>query len=127
MFDVVNRVRRLDYASLASLRQTLTLRSIDGNTLTQMEVSGATTFFALKECAASALALSAADKDVDEMSEAEAKRLLKQLMRKRAREEGSDSSSAEPRSSGSSASGDGDGAPGDSSSVKKASRSSRLN
>ena len=89
---------RLDNASLASLRQRVTLRSLGGSALTAVDVSGATSIAELKEAAKAALAeAAAADREVDEvdeMSEAEAKQLLKEMLRKRRRGDEAGASSA---------------------------------
>jgi len=98
---------KLDYASLASLTQRIVLRSTDGNTLDTIDMTGATSVFELKKLAAAAVAKVAADKQVDDMSEAEAKQMLKSLLRKRQRGEeaatpsiGTSSSSEAPEASG---------------------------
>jgi len=98
---------KLDYASLASLTQRIVLRSTDGNTLDTIDMTGATSVFELKKLAAAAVAKVAAGKQVDDMSEAEAKQMLKSLLRKRQRGEeaatpsiGTSSSSEAPEASG---------------------------
>ena len=84
---------RLDDDTLATLRQRVVLRSTDGNVLDTIAVTGATSVLELKSIASAAVAKAAAtdkqaDSQVEDMSEAEAKQLLKTLMRKRLREEG---------------------------------------
>ena len=74
---------RLDYEELAALRQRITLSLLDGSTLETVDVTGATSIRELKRRAAAAFALAAEDDDVDAMSEAEAKALLKQLRKQR--------------------------------------------
>ena len=86
---------RLNYQELTALRQRVTLRSLDGTILHSLEVSGGTPILELKQVASAALAKTAADKaeamaaaasdnkKVDEMPEAKAKQLLKELLRKR--------------------------------------------
>ena len=76
---------RLNYEDLASQCRRVTLRSLDGNTLEVVDVTAATSYFELKQRAASALAYAVEAKEVDDMSEVEAKQLLKE-MRKRQRE-----------------------------------------
>jgi hypothetical protein len=73
---------RLNYAELASLRQCVVLRSLNGKTLQTVDVTGGTSVFDLKKAATVALAEAAADEEIDEMSEAEAKHLLKELRRR---------------------------------------------
>ncbi|EOD17123.1 hypothetical protein EMIHUDRAFT_419416 [Emiliania huxleyi CCMP1516] len=80
---------QLDFAALAALRQRVTLRTLDGNAIHTLELTGATSVQELKEAASTALAAAARDAEVDAvdaMSEAEAKAKLKQLLGKRARE-----------------------------------------
>ena len=74
---------KLDYEDLAKLEQRVTLSLPDGSTLETVDVTGATSIRELKRRAAAAFALAAEDDDVDAMSEAEAKALLKQLRKQR--------------------------------------------
>ena len=86
---------RLDYEQLAGLKMRVTVRSLEGNeVLDTVEVTGATSLHELKQAATAALARKAADKEVDDMSEAEAKQLLKE-MRKRGRDDQAGPSTAE--------------------------------
>jgi len=58
------------------------LRSLDGKALQTVHVTGGTSVLDLKKTAMAALAEAVADKEVDEMSEAEAKALLKEMRRR---------------------------------------------
>ena len=85
----------LDYEQLAGLKMRVTVRSLEGNeVIDTVEVTGATSLHELKQTAQAALAKKAADKEVDDMSEAEAKQLLKE-MRKRGRDDQAGPSAAE--------------------------------
>lgn len=89
---------RLDYEDLASLRQSVTLRGLDGRKLDTVDVSGATSIAELKEMARAALArvaIAAADREVDAevdrvdgMTEDAAKQMLKEMLRDGARKRG---------------------------------------
>ena len=86
---------RLDYEQLAGLKMRVTVRSlVDNEVIDTVEVTGTTSLLDLKQAAQAALAKKAADKEVDDMSEAEAKQLLKE-MRKRARDDQAAPSAAE--------------------------------
>ena len=80
---------RLDYKTLATLEQRVMLRAVDGTALEALTVSGATSVLEIRRAAATALAKAAAaaadDEAIDELSEADAKRMLKELLRKRRR------------------------------------------
>ena len=89
---------RLDYEDLASLRQSVTLRGLDGRKLDTVDVSGATSIAELKEMARAALvrvAIVGADREVDAevdrvdgMTEDAAKQMLKEMLRDGARKRG---------------------------------------
>ena len=73
---------RLDYEELAKVRCRLEMRTIDGGTLDTIDITGAATCADVKAAATAALAKAARDKEVDAMSEADAKRLLKQMLQR---------------------------------------------
>ena len=91
---------RLNYGELTKMKHRLTLRTFDGVTLDTIDITGATSCFDVKQMVTAALDKKAAqveDEDVDEMSEVEAKQMLKRML-KRQHTGASSSSAASPSS-----------------------------
>ena len=91
---------RLDYGELTKMKHRLTLRTFDGVTLDTIDITGATSCFDVKQMVTAALDKKAAqveDEDVDEMSEVEAKQMLKRML-KRQHTGAASSSAASPSS-----------------------------
>ena len=91
---------RLDYGELTKMKHRLTLRTFGGVTLDTIDITGATSCFDVKQVVTAALDKKAAqveDEDVDEMSEVEAKQMLKRML-KRQHTGASSSSAASPSS-----------------------------
>ena len=91
---------RLDYGELTKMKLRLTLRTFGGVTLDTIDITGATSCFDVKQVVTAALDKKAAqveDRDVDEMSEVEAKQMLKRMLKRQ--HTGASSSSAASSSS----------------------------
>ena len=91
---------RLNYGELTKMKLRLTLRTFGGVTLDTIDITGATSCFDVKQMVTAALDKKAAqveDEDVDEMSEVEAKQMLKRML-KRQHTGASSSSAASPSS-----------------------------
>ena len=91
---------RLNYGELTKMKLRLTLRTLGGVTLDTIDITGATSCFDVKQVVTAALDKKAAqveDEDVDEMSEVEAKQMLKRML-KRQHTGASSSSAASPSS-----------------------------
>jgi ubiquitin len=90
---------RLDYGDLTKMKLRLTLRTVGGVTLDTIDITGSTSCFDVKQVVTAALdkAAQVGDKDVDEMSEVEAKQMLKRMLKRQ--HTGSSSSSAASSSS----------------------------
>lgn len=75
---------RLDYGELTKIKHRLSLRTVSGATLDTIDITGSTSCFDVKQVVTAALdkAAQVEDKDVDEMSEVEAKQLLKQMLKR---------------------------------------------
>jgi len=90
---------RLDYGDLTKMKLRLTLRTVGGVALDTIDITGSTSCFDVKQVVTAALDKTAQveDKDVDEMSEVEAKQMLKRMLKRQ--HTGSSSSSAASSSS----------------------------
>ena len=92
---------RLNYGELTKMKLRLTLRTFGGVTLDTIDITGATSCFDVKQVVTAALDKKAAqveDEDVDEMSEVEAKQMLKRMLKRQHTGASSSSSAASPSS-----------------------------